>query len=123
MGVDVALLIGSFPRKAGMERKVHWFCILHCYWTLDNDILSYHNSQELLQKNASIFTEQGKALSQFSSRDVKVLVVGNPANTNCLIAMACAPSIPRQNFRASHGWTITERRHRLRSGSISMHRM
>ena len=54
--------------------------------------------QELLQKNASIFTEQGKALSQFSSRDVKVLVVGNPANTNCLIAMACAPSIPRHNF-------------------------
>lgn len=44
--------------------------------------------QELLQKNASIFTEQGRALSQFASRDVKVLVVGNPANTNCLIAMA-----------------------------------
>jgi len=75
-GVDFAILVGSFPRKDGMERK------------------------DLLEKNAAIFREQGKALNDFASRHVKVLVVGNPANTNALIAMACAPSIPRENFTA-----------------------
>jgi len=90
-GVDVALLIGSFPRKAGMERK------------------------ELLQKNAGIFTEQGRALNQYASRDAKVLVVGNPANTNCLIAMACAPSIPRANFTC-----LTRLDHNRAKGQVAL---
>jgi len=75
-GVDVALLVGSFPRQAGMERN------------------------ELLAKNAAIFKEQGKALDQCASKNVKVCVVGNPANTNALIAQTCAPSIPKENFTA-----------------------
>ncbi|PRP88757.1 malate dehydrogenase [Planoprotostelium fungivorum] len=74
--VDVALLIGAFPRQKGMERK------------------------DLLKKNCAIFQEQGKALDQYASRDVKVVVVGNPANTNAAIAMANAPSIPKKNFSA-----------------------
>jgi malate dehydrogenase len=74
--VNAAILAGSFPRRPGMERK------------------------DLLEKNANIFKEQGKALDQFAARDVKVLVVGNPANTNALIAMSCAPSLPKQNFSA-----------------------
>ncbi|ELR24366.1 malate dehydrogenase, partial [Acanthamoeba castellanii str. Neff] len=75
-GVDVALLVGSFPRQAGMERN------------------------DLLAKNAAIFKEQGRALDQYASKNVKVCVVGNPANTNALIAQACAPSIPKENFTA-----------------------
>jgi len=75
-GVDVALLVGAFPRQAGMERK------------------------DLLAKNAAIFKEQGQALDQYASKNVKVCVVGNPANTNALIAQICAPSIPRENFTA-----------------------
>ncbi len=47
---------------------------------------------QLLSKNAGIFTDQGKAINAYAARNVRVLVVGNPANTNCLIAMACAPS-------------------------------
>jgi len=74
--VDVALLVGAFPRQKGMERK------------------------DLLKKNCAIFEEQGKALDQYASRDVKVVVVGNPANTNAAIAMANAPSIPKKNFSA-----------------------
>jgi len=73
---DVAILVGSFPRKQGMERK------------------------DLLEKNAAIFREQGSALDKVAKKTVKVLVVGNPANTNCAIAAACAPSIPRENFSA-----------------------
>ena len=64
---DVALLVGARPRGPGMERK------------------------DLLEANGKIFAPQGKALSEVASRDVKVLVVGNPANTNCLIAMKNAP--------------------------------
>jgi malate dehydrogenase len=75
-GVDYALLVGSRPRTAGMERA------------------------DLLSANGAIFTVQGKALSDRASRDVKVLVVGNPANTNCLIAMNNAPGLPRENFTA-----------------------
>jgi len=75
-GVKYALLPGAFPRKDGMERK------------------------DLLKANAKIFKEQGKALNDFADRDVKVLVIGNPANTNALIAQACAPSLPKQNFSA-----------------------
>ena len=74
--VDVALLVGARPRGPGMERK------------------------DLLAANAQIFTAQGKALDQVASRNVKVLVVGNPANTNAYIAMKSAPSLPKANFTA-----------------------
>jgi len=74
--VDVCILVGSFPRKPGMERA------------------------DLLEKNGSIFQAQGKAIEQLASRNVKILVVGNPANTNCLIARQFAPSIPEKNFSA-----------------------
>ncbi len=73
---DVALLVGARPRSKGMERK------------------------DLLQVNAQIFTAQGKALNEVASRDVKVLVVGNPANTNAYIAMKSAPDLPSRNFTA-----------------------
>jgi len=73
---DYALLVGSMPRKAGMERS------------------------ELLSINGKIFVEQGKALNAVASRNVKVLVVGNPANTNAWIAMKSAPDLPRKNFTA-----------------------
>jgi malate dehydrogenase len=73
---DYALLVGSRPRGPGMERA------------------------ELLSINGAIFTAQGKALDQVASRNVKVLVVGNPANTNAYIAMKSAPSLPRENFTA-----------------------
>ena len=73
---DYALLVGSRPRGPGMERA------------------------ELLSINGQIFTAQGKALDKVASRDVKVLVVGNPANTNAYIAMKSAPSLPRENFTA-----------------------
>eukprot|EP00742_Colponemidia_sp_Colp-10_P005916 GILJ01006327.1.p1 GENE.GILJ01006327.1~~GILJ01006327.1.p1 ORF type:complete len:403 (-),score=67.11 GILJ01006327.1:187-1395(-) len=72
--VDVAILVGGFPRKAGMERK------------------------DLISKNVSIFREQGQALDAHAKKDVKVLVVANPANTNALIASTYAPSIPKENF-------------------------
>jgi malate dehydrogenase len=73
---DYALLVGSMPRKAGMERA------------------------ELLSINGKIFIGQGQALDAVASRNVKVLVVGNPANTNAWIAMKSAPSLPRENFTA-----------------------
>ena len=73
---DVALLVGAMPRGPGMERK------------------------DLLLKNAEIFTVQGKAINAVASRDIKVLVVGNPANTNAYIAMKSAPDINPGNFTA-----------------------
>ena len=73
---DYALLVGSRPRTQGMERK------------------------DLLTVNGQIFTAQGKALNAVASRKVKVLVVGNPANTNAWIAMKSAPDLPRRNFTA-----------------------
>jgi len=73
---DFALLVGSRPRGPGMERA------------------------ELLSINGAIFIAQGKALDKVASRNVKVLVVGNPANTNAYIAMKSAPSLPRENFTA-----------------------
>jgi malate dehydrogenase len=73
---DYALLVGAKPRGPGMERK------------------------DLLLENAKIFIEQGKALDKVASRNVKVLVVGNPANTNAYIAMKSAPSLPRRTFTA-----------------------
>ena len=73
---DIALLVGARPRGPGMERK------------------------DLLEANGAIFTVQGKALDAVASRNVKVLVVGNPANTNSLIAQQSAPSLPAKNFTA-----------------------
>lgn len=75
-GVNWALLVGSVPRKAGMERK------------------------DLLGINGKIFIGQGKAIEKNAARNVRVLVVGNPCNTNCLIAMNNAPGIPRDRFYA-----------------------
>ena len=74
--VDVALLVGSRPRGPGMERS------------------------DLLSANAAIFSVQGKALDEHAARDAKVLVVGNPTNTNCLIAQRNAPSLSARNFTA-----------------------
>ena len=73
---DYALLVGARPRGPGMERK------------------------DLLLENAKIFTEQGRALNEVASRNVKVLVVGNPANTNAYIAMKSAPDLSSKNFTA-----------------------
>jgi len=75
-GIEVALLIGARPRGPGMQRK------------------------DLLIANASIFSGQGQALDKWAARNVKVLVVGNPANTNALICMTNAPSLPRTAFTA-----------------------
>ena len=73
---DIALLVGARPRTKDMERK------------------------DLLEANGAIFTVQGKALNDVAKRTVKVLVVGNPANTNSYIAMNSAPDLPRENFTA-----------------------
>jgi malate dehydrogenase len=75
-GVNYALLVGSRPRTKGMERG------------------------ELLEVNGAIFTAQGAALAASAADDVRILVVGNPANTNCLIAMNNAGSVPRERFTA-----------------------
>uniref|UniRef100_A0AAX7SYH4 Malate dehydrogenase n=1 Tax=Astatotilapia calliptera TaxID=8154 RepID=A0AAX7SYH4_ASTCA len=72
--LDAAILVGSMPRKEGMERK------------------------DLLKANVAIFKSQGAALDKYAKKTVKVLVVGNPANTNCLVAAKSAPSIPKENF-------------------------
>jgi len=86
--VDVALLVGARPRGPGMERK------------------------DLLEANGRIFGPQGRALDEFASRDVKVLVVGNPANTNALIAMKNAPSLKPTQFtammRLDHNRSLTQ---------------
>ncbi|MEO8303094.1 MAG: malate dehydrogenase [Betaproteobacteria bacterium] len=73
---DYAMLVGARPRGPGMERK------------------------DLLMENAKIFIEQGKAIDAVASRNIRVLVVGNPANTNAYIAMKSAPSLPKKNFTA-----------------------
>lgn len=75
-GVNLAMLVGAMPRKAGMERG------------------------DLLSANGAIFTEQGRALNAVAAEDVKVLVTGNPANTNALIASRNAPDIPAERFNA-----------------------
>jgi len=74
--VHVVLMLGAFPRGPGMERK------------------------DLLKINVSIFKEQGELLDKYASRDVKVVVVGNPANTNCLVLMSQAKSLPKSAFSA-----------------------
>ena len=85
---DVAMLVGARPRSKGMERK------------------------DLLEANGAIFTAQGRALSEVASRDVKVLVVGNPANTNCYIAMRNAKELKPSNFsammRLDHNRALTQ---------------
>src|SRR5579872_1857662 len=73
---NVALLVGARPRSKGMERK------------------------DLLEANGAIFTVQGKAINEVAKRSVKILVVGNPANTNAYIAMKSAPDLPRDSFTA-----------------------
>lgn len=74
--IDVAILVGAKPRGPGMERN------------------------DLLQANAAIFKSQGAALEKYAKRTVKVCVVGNPANTNSMIASLNAPNIPARNFSA-----------------------
>lgn len=75
-GVNWSILVGSMPRKAGMERA------------------------DLLEKNGGIFTVQGKAINDNAADDTRVLVVGNPCNTNCLVAMNNAPDVPNNRFYA-----------------------
>jgi malate dehydrogenase len=86
--VNVALLVGARPRGPGMERK------------------------DLLEANGKIFGPQGRALDKVASRDVRVLVVGNPANTNCLIAMKNAPSLKPAQFtgmmRLDHNRAVSQ---------------
>jgi malate dehydrogenase len=74
--IDYCIMLGAFPRKQGMERK------------------------DLLKMNAGIFKAQGAALNNLAKKTVKVVVVGNPANTNCLIAKSCAPDLPAEAFSA-----------------------
>jgi malate dehydrogenase len=87
-GASVALLIGARPRSKGMERS------------------------DLLEANGGIFKPQGKALNDHAASDIKVLVVGNPANTNCLIAKSHAPDIPAERFtsmmRLDHNRAIAQ---------------
>src|SRR5688500_8017078 len=85
---EIALLVGARPRGPGMERK------------------------DLLEANGKIFAPQGQALDRVANRNVRVLVVGNPANTNCLIAMKNAPSLKREQFtgmmRLDHNRAISQ---------------
>merc|ERR1712029_784421 len=88
--IDAAFLVGAMPRKEGMERK------------------------DLLAANVKIFKVQGEALDKFAKKSVKVLVVGNPANTNALICSHYAPSIPKENFSA-----MTRLDHNRAAGQIA----
>jgi malate dehydrogenase len=87
-GVNIAILVGARPRTKGMERS------------------------DLLEANGGIFKPQGEALNEHAASDIKVLVVGNPANTNCLIAQSNAPDIPRERFtsmmRLDHNRAIAQ---------------
>ena len=100
---DYALLVGSRPRTKGMERA------------------------DLLEANGAIFTVQGKALSDNAADDVRILVVGNPANTNCLIAMNNAPGIPRERFtamtRLDHNRAVAQLAKRLDVHTTAITRM
>lgn len=89
--LDVAILVGSMPRREGMERK------------------------DLLAANVRIFKSQGTALDQYAKKTVRVIVVGNPANTNCLIASKYAPSIPAENFSC-----LTRLDHNRAKGQIAL---
>ena len=100
---EVALLVGARPRGPGMERK------------------------DLLEANGKIFAPQGKALSDVASRDVKVLVVGNPANTNCLITMKNAPKLTPANFsgmmRLDHNRAVTQVAQKVGKAVASVRKM
>jgi malate dehydrogenase len=100
---DVALLVGARPRGPGMERK------------------------DLLEANGKIFGPQGQALSEGASRDVKVLVVGNPANTNCLIAMKNAPQLKPSNFtsmmRLDHNRAVSQIAQKIGKPVASVHKV
>ncbi|MBI2295898.1 MAG: malate dehydrogenase [Betaproteobacteria bacterium] len=100
---DVALLVGARPRGAGMERR------------------------DLLDANGRIFAPQGRALSEVASREVRVLVVGNPANTNCLIAMRNAPGLKPGNFsammRLDHNRALTQIAHKTGKPVASVRKM
>jgi malate dehydrogenase len=102
-GVNVALLVGARPRSKGMERS------------------------DLLEANGGIFKPQGEAISEGAADDVKVLVVGNPANTNCLIAMSHAPDVPRERFtsmmRLDHNRAIAQLAQKLDVGVPDITRM
>jgi malate dehydrogenase len=102
-GVNVALLVGSRPRTKGMERA------------------------ELLSENGKIFTIQGDALNDRAAADVRILVVGNPANTNCLIAMTGAPDIPRERFtsmmRLDHNRAIAQLANKVQAPVTDITRM
>jgi len=93
LDADYCLLVGAFPRKQGMQRS------------------------DLLARNLDIFRAQGQAIDRLASRNVKVLVVGNPANTNCYVCRHFAPSIPSKNFsaltRLDHNRAVSEVAHRL----------
>ncbi len=101
--VDFALLVGSKPRGPGMERG------------------------DLLKQNGAIFTGQGKALNDYASRDVKVLVVGNPANTNAFIAMKNAPDLNPRNFssmmRLDHNRSLSQIAEKTGSHSTKVEKM
>ena len=101
--IDFAMLVGARPRGPGMERK------------------------DLLTENARIFSVQGKALNEVASRDVKVLVVGNPANTNALIASANAPDIDAAQFtamtRLDHNRAISQLADKTRSATTDISRV
>jgi len=90
-GCDCAVLLGAFPRKQGMERK------------------------DLMEKNIAIFKGMGQAIENNASKNIKVLVVGNPANTNCLVCSRYAPSIPKKNFSA-----LTRLDHNRARGQIAI---
>ena len=102
-GANIALLVGSRPRSKGMERK------------------------DLLEANGEIFTGQGEALNEKAAEDIRVLVVGNPANTNCLIAMNNAPDIPRSRFtamtRLDHNRAITQVAQKLEISTTQITKM
>ncbi|MFM1725616.1 malate dehydrogenase [Rhodococcus sp. PAM 2766] len=102
-GASVAMLVGARPRTQGMERG------------------------DLLAANGAIFTTQGRAIEAAAADDVKVLVVGNPANTNALIAMNNAPGVPRTRFsaltRLDHNRAIAQLAHRTGEPAASIRRM
>lgn len=101
--VQIAILVGSSPRLKGMERS------------------------DLLESNSKIFISQGKALNEVAHRNVKVLVVGNPANTNAYIAMKSAPDLPKKNFtamlRLDHNRAISQLALKLRAQVVDIQKM
>jgi len=102
-GANVALLVGSRPRSKGMER------------------------QDLLEANGAIFTGQGRSLNDHAADDLRVLVIGNPANTNCLIAMNSAPDVPDERFtammRLDHNRALTQVAQKLGTSVNDVSRM